>query len=182
MDALQQQVMFTGSSLLCAGIGSVQDVRERRIPNRLTGPAMAAGLMLHAALGGWHGLGDAALAGLVAGGAFLVFFFAGGMGAGDVKLMAAVGCLAGTASLPLLVISIAVAGAVCGLGVSVYHGRLRETVRNVCELLAHHGQQGLRPHPELNLGNARTLRLPFALPIAVGCLFTLCSLAWAARP
>jgi hypothetical protein len=32
-------------------------------------------------------------------------------------------------------------------------------------------------HEELNLSNERTLRLPFALPIAVGCLAVVCKLA-----
>jgi prepilin peptidase CpaA len=175
MDALPQELMFIAGSVLCAGIGSVHDVRERRIPNRVTGPAVVAGLVLHA-------VGDSALAGALAGGIFLVFFLAGGMGAGDVKLMAAVGCIAGTAHLALVMISTAMAGAVFALAVSVARGRMRETLRNVGELLLHHGRRGLKPHEELNLGNARTLRLPFALPIAAGCLFTLCSVAWEARP
>jgi prepilin peptidase CpaA len=174
--------MFIGGALLCAGIGSVHDVRERKIPNRVTGTAIVAALTLHAIFGGWHGLGDSAVAGAIAGGIFLVFYFAGGMGAGDVKLMAAVGCFAGMGSLALVIISTAVAGALCALAVSVHQGRVRETLRNVVELLAHHRQRGLRPHPDLNLSNARTLRLPFALPIAAGCLFTLCTLAWEARP
>jgi prepilin peptidase CpaA len=182
MDALPQELMFIAGSVLCAGIGSVHDVRERRIPNRVTGPAVVAGLVLHAVVSGWHGLGDSALAGALAGGIFLVFFLAGGMGAGDVKLMAAVGCIAGTAHLALVMISTAMAGAVFALAVSVARGRMRETLRNVGELLLHHGRRGLKPHEELNLGNARTLRLPFALPIAAGCLFTLCSVAWEARP
>lgn len=182
MDALAQQLMFTGGALLCAGIGCIHDVRERRIPNRLTGPAMVAGLALHIVFGGWHGLEDSALAGLIGGGIFLVFFLAGGMGGGDVKLMAAVGCFAGLASLPLVVTSTAIAGAGAAIAVSIYNGRLRETLRNVGELLVHHGRRGLTPHPELNLTNTRTLRLPFALPIAAGCLFALCTLGLAARP
>jgi prepilin peptidase CpaA len=182
MDALPQQLMFTGGSLLCASIGSVHDVRERRIPNRVTGPAILAGLTLHAISGGWGGLEDSALAGLIAGGIFLIFFLAGGMGAGDVKLMTAVGCLAGLSSLHMVVIATVIAGAVFALAVGIYNGRLRETLGNVGALLLHHGQQGLKPHPDLNLTNARTLRLPFALPIAAGCLFTLCTLAWEARP
>ena len=96
MDVFEQQLIFLGGSLLCAGIGSVTDVRERRVPNFVTGPAIVVGLMLHTIFGGWRGLGDSALAGLIAGGIFLVFFLAGGMGAGDVKLMAAVGCFAGS--------------------------------------------------------------------------------------
>jgi Flp pilus assembly protein protease CpaA len=83
MDVLEQQLMFIGGSLLCAGIGSVTDVSERRIPNWVTGPAIAA---------------------------------------------------------------------------------------------------GLKPHPDLPLSNARMLRLPLAPPIAAGCLYTLCTLAWEARP
>jgi prepilin peptidase CpaA len=182
MDIFEQQLMFTGGSLLCAGIGSVTDVRQRRIPNLLTGPAIAAGLMLHTVYGGWRGLGDSALAGSIAGGIFLVIFLAGGMGAGDVKLMTAVGCFAGLSPLPLVILATALAGGVLALAVSLFHGRLRETIHNVASLLQHHGRQGLKPHPELNLGNARTLRLPFALPIAAGCLFTLCTLAWEAHP
>jgi prepilin peptidase CpaA len=174
--------MFIAGSLLCASIGSVHDVRERRIPNRITGPAILAGLTLHTIYRGWGGLADSALAGLIAGGIFLIFFLAGGMGAGDVKLMAAVGCFAGLSSLRMVVIATVAAGAVFALVVGIYNGRLRETLRNVGALLLHHGQQGLTPHPDLNLTNDKTLRLPFALPIAVGCLFTLCTLAWAVRP
>jgi prepilin peptidase CpaA len=119
---------------------------------------------------------------VIAGGIFLIFFLAGGMGAGDVKLMTAVGCFAGLSLLPLLVISTAMAGGVFALAIGIYHGRLRETLRNVVALLQHHGRHGLKPHPDLTLSNARTLRLPFALPIAAGCLFTLCTLAWEAHP
>jgi len=182
MHVLPQQLMFTGGSLLCAGIGSVHDVRERRIPNLITGPAILAALLLHLIFAGWGGLLDSALAGLIAGAIFLVFFLAGGMGAGDVKLMAAVGCFVGLSPLSMVVLSTVIAGAVFALAVGLYNGRLRETLRNVGALLLHHGQQGLKPHPDLNLTNARTLRLPFALPIAAGCLFTLCTLAWQARP
>jgi prepilin peptidase CpaA len=163
---------------VCASIGSLHDIRERRIPNRITGPAILAGLLLHGIYGGWSGLGGSALAGLIAGGIFLVFFLAGGMGAGDVKLMAAVGCFAGLASLSSVMISTVIAGAIFALAVSLCNGCLRETLCNVGVLLSHHSRQGLKPHPDLNLTNARTLRLPFALPIAAGCLFVFCASAW----
>jgi prepilin peptidase CpaA len=95
--------------------------------------------------------------------------------------MTAVGCIAGTSPLLLLAISTAIAGGIFALAVSIRHGRLREMLRNTAVVLAHHGRWGLKPHPELNLDNPRTLRLPFALPIAAGCLVTLCTLAWEAR-
>jgi prepilin peptidase CpaA len=182
MHLPSQQIIFTAAALACASVGSVHDVRERRIPNFITLPCIALGLTIHLAFGGWAGLAESAVAGLIAGALFFLFFLAGGMGAGDVKLMAAVGCLAGFAPLKSLVAATVLAGAVFALAVAIYNGRLRETIRNVISLLAHHREAGLMPHPELNLTNAATLRLPFALPIATGCLITLCTLVLEARP
>lgn len=174
------QIISTACALLCACVGSVHDLRERRIPNWLTGLGTVAGLSLHTAAGGWHGLEVSVFAGLLAGGISLIFWVAGGLGAGDVKLMTAIGCLAGMSSLRLELISIALFGAGFAIVFSLYRGRLRETLRNVAVLLQHHRREGLRPHPELNLDNAGALRLPFALPIAFGCLFVMCRLAWEA--
>ena len=181
MSASAEPLLFAGLALLCAVVASIYDVRERRIPNRLTGSCLLAGLLLHLAVGGWLALGSAALAAVAAGGLFLVFFIAGGMGAGDVKLMAAVGAIAGLAPLELLMLATVLAGALFALALAGYHGRLRQTLSNVVALLVHHGRRGLRPHPEMNLSNKQTLRLPFALPIAAGCLVSLLTLACQGR-
>ena len=181
MNALPQQLTSTACALFCASIGSVHDLRDRRIPNTLCGSAVLAGLALHTAFGGWHGLGDSAVAGLVAGFLTLIFWFAGGMGAGDVKLMAAVGCLTGFTLLPETLLSTAIAGGLLAVAVSLYHGRMRETMRNVTVLVDHHRAQGLEPHPDFNLTSPQAHSLPFALPIAAGCFVTFCTLAWEAR-
>ena len=117
----------------------------------------------------------AAAAGLIAGAIFLLFFLAGGMGGGDVKLMAAVACLAGTRSVAELLAATAIMGGVFALLLAAYRGRLRETFRNLRSLLTHHRQEGLKPHPELNVTNTYSLRLPYALAIAAGCSITLLS-------
>jgi prepilin peptidase CpaA len=181
MINLQPQLIWIGGALLCAVIGSIHDLRDRRIPNWITGPAILASLVLHSFTGHWSELGYSALAGLVAGAVALVFWFSGAMGAGDVKLMTAVGCIAGWRSLYPPLFAIAIAGGVCGLVLSLYHKRLRQTLSNVITLLLHHSRHGLKPHPELNLDNPGTLRLPFALPIAAGCLVTVCGLAFGVR-
>jgi prepilin peptidase CpaA len=181
MDISQQELTFTACALLCASVASIHDIRERRIPNVLSGPAIVAGLTIHAALGGWSGLGDSALAGLVAGAVSLVFWIVGGMGAGDVKLMAAVGCLTGFFPLSMILISTAVTGGLFAVALSLYHGRLRETLGNVAVLMEHHRRRGLEQHPDLNIKGPRTISMPFALPIAAGCLVTFCTLAWEAR-
>lgn len=162
-----------GIALACALAGSVFDVRSRRIPNFITLPGMLLGLLLHLVLGGWEQMALAALAGLICGTLFLVFWLAGGMGAGDVKLITAVAAIAGMPLVPWLLILTALSGGVMAVGLAVWRGRLRETVLNVGAIALHHRIEGLAPHPQLNLANARTLRLPYALAVAAGTATTL---------
>ena len=73
------------------------DGRSRIIPNKLTAALMAAGLVTNVVFSGWQGL-LFSLAGFAAGLLILfVPFCLGGIGAGDVKLLAAIGSLLGTA-------------------------------------------------------------------------------------
>lgn len=171
-------MIYTVAALACALLGSKFDIGERRIPNLLTGSSIATGLLLHAILGGWSQLGSSALAGLIGGAVFALFYFAGGMGAGDVKLMIAIGCLLGLTPLPLMLLVTAFSGAVLGLALAVERGQLRQTMWNVGSILAHHGREGLTPHPELNVSNPRSLRLPFAIPMAAGCCAVFAAALW----
>lgn len=80
---------------LALAVAALGDVRERRIPNWLTGTIGAAGL-LHASLAGGPGAALGALAGALVGAAtLLVQFHFRLVGAGDVKLLAAVGAWVG---------------------------------------------------------------------------------------
>ena len=177
MPIHNQETVYVFASLVCAGIGSVHDIKDRRIPNLLTGPSIFFALSLHFLFGGWSQLGSSALAGLIAGSIFLVFFMAGGLGAGDVKLMTAVGCFVGMPLLSQVMIATVIIGALFAIMLALYRGQLRQTLANIVALGVHHQQRGLRQHPELNLTNARALRLPYALPIAAGCLTTAWTLA-----
>jgi prepilin peptidase CpaA len=164
--------VYTATALACAGVAAVFDLKTRRIPNLLTGPSILIGLLLHLVLGGWAQLGLAAAAALIAGGIFVVFYLAGGMGAGDVKLMTAVACMAGFQSMPELLIATVVIGAIFALVMALVRGRLKETFQNIGALFVHHRIEGLRPHAQINLKNTQTLRLPYAIAIASGCLVT----------
>ena len=175
MTLLQIESTYLAAAATCAVVASVFDVKSRRIPNVITMPAFLFGLALHLALGGWRQMLCSLAAGLVCGLVFLLFYLAGGMGAGDVKLMMAVGCIVGWSHLDFVyaLALTAICGGVMAVSLALYRGRLRETILNMGELISHHKQEGLHPHPDLNIANVQTLRLPYALAIAGGCLLTL---------
>lgn len=173
MTSLEPELTYPATAAACALISSVFDVKSRRIPNFITMPAFLFGLALHLALGGWGQLFTALAAGIICGLVFLVFYLAGGMGAGDVKLIMAVGCIAGLSHVAYLLVLTALSGGVMAIVLALARGRLQQTLTNVGALASHHGHEGLQPHPELNLSNAETLRLPYALAIAGGSLLTL---------
>lgn len=80
--------VFTASAL-------ATDLRSRRIPNALTVPSLALALAFHAWFDGWAGL-KSGFAGFALGfGTLLVLWLIGGGGAGDVKLMGALGAWLG---------------------------------------------------------------------------------------
>ena len=81
-------------AVACALAGAVCDVRGARIPNWLTYGSLLAGFAVRA-VWGWAGVKGGLIGLLAGGGIFYLLFLLGGMGGGDVKLMAAVGTWAG---------------------------------------------------------------------------------------
>jgi prepilin peptidase CpaA len=173
MTLFTSELTYPATATVCAIAGSVFDIKSRRIPNFITFPALFLGLLMHLLLGGWTQMLSAFAAGIICGAVFLVFYLAGGMGAGDVKLILAVGCIAGMPHIGYLLALTAISGGAMAIGLAMARGQLKQTVTNVLTLTSHHASQGLRPHPELNLLNSKTLRLPYALAIAGGSILTL---------
>jgi prepilin peptidase CpaA len=167
-----KEIGFASVATLAAVVGAVCDVRSRRIPNPWTGSCLLAALILHFWSNGWIGLGNAALAGALAGGGFLLLYMAGGMGAGDVKLMAAAGSLGGLAQLPLMLLSTVIAGAVFALVLAACHRQLKHTLGRALDILG----SGVARNRGLEIPRVNkesSLSMPFAVPIAVGCLYSL---------
>ena len=76
-------------------VAAVIDGWQLRVPNWLTFPMIVSGWVFGVVIGGWAGLGESLL-GTVVGLALLLPAYAiGGMGAGDVKLLAGVGAWVG---------------------------------------------------------------------------------------
>jgi prepilin peptidase CpaA len=86
-------------AILVGVAATVDDLRRRQIANWIPVAALVGGLAWQISQSGWRGALDSVL-GTVAGFAvFLVFYLLGGMGGGDVKLMAGFGALLGARRL-----------------------------------------------------------------------------------
>ena len=168
--------LFTLNSSIAMGVGftaCVTDLRSRRIPNVLTFGAAAAALVYGAVTGGWSGLGSATLGWLIGALAFIVPFALGGLGGGDVKLLAAIGAWLGPAGAFWVALYAGVAGGVMALGVALATGYLQRALANVSLLLMHWRLWGLRPLAEVSLEGSEGPRLAYALPIFAGLVTTL---------
>jgi len=173
MMLLTKEFVYPAAASVLALTAAGFDVKSRRIPNFVTGPGLLAGLLLHTYFDGWHGLLAAFSAGLLCGIAFLILYLAGGMGAGDVKLMAAAGCLAGLSNSPSILLLTSLAGGVMALAMALFRGKLKSLFVDTVALIWHHKSSGLTPHPVMNVRNENRLRMPYGLAIAAGCCFTL---------
>lgn len=151
----------------------VTDVGSRRIPNVLTLGGAAAALVFHAVTAEGAGIGTAAMGWLVGTAVFLPFFLLGGMGAGDVKLMAALGAWLGPAEAFAIAIYASLAGGVLALGVALATGYLRTAFRNVGGLLKFWWLVGPRPMAGMTLEQSKSPRVPFAIPICCGLVIAL---------
>jgi prepilin peptidase CpaA len=176
--AAAQQACFFAVLIVAA----VTDITARKVHNWLTLPAIAAGLAINFALGGFDAAGAAgpslvsSLMGFALG--FAIFFVAyalGGVGGGDVKLIGAVGAILGYPFIVSAIFWSALVGAFLALAALIWRGRLVRglavTARAVLTLRTAAAREGESAE------DAR-IRIPYGAAIAFGSawawvLFTL---------
>jgi prepilin peptidase CpaA len=154
-------------------VACVTDLRTRRIPNLLTFGAALAGVAYHAITGGYTGMGHSVGGWAVGVLAFLLPFALGGLGAGDVKLIAALGAWLGPVDTIWLALYTGIAGGLAALVVALAHGYLKTAITNISVLLVHWRVQGVRPLHEVTLAGSNGPRLAYAVPILGGLLATI---------
>ena len=161
-------------ALAFVGWAGWMDWHTRRIPNWLTVPALAAGLTLNTVAGGWSGtkmaLGGAGLALAL----LLPLVWLRSMGAGDWKLMGALGAFLGATQFLFVLFGTILVMGLMGVVQVTRARQWKRTLGNMKELVFGFFVAGLRVHPVINMDNPRMLTLPFGVGVAVatfGCYF-----------
>jgi prepilin peptidase CpaA len=142
------------------------DVRYRRIPNVLAIAALVAGLTINISYGGWRGalssLGGFAVAFIPM---FLMHVF-GAMGAGDVKLFAAIGAVVGLPLVPMTFVVVVLMGGVLAVYSMIRSGTVFSTLHGVVRIFV-----GILPGwemPRFSLPADRRHTIPYGVAIMIG--------------
>lgn len=144
------------------------DVRYRRIPNKLVLVILIGGLALNTFFGGGRGLLTSLVGSAIAFALMFLLHAFGTMGAGDVKLFAAVGALFGISLVLPTIVVVTLTGGVLALCKMIYSGRVGATMFGVL-----HFFYGLLPGqqvPRFNVPDDRQAALPYGVAICGGSL------------
>lgn len=151
------------------------DLKYNKIKNLWVGVGTLLGFILHLYLGSWTGLASSVLGFLVGFGVFLPLYLLGGMAAGDVKLMAAVGALVGSSLAWITVILTLLSGALIAL---VYLAIRRDLNRYVSRYIQFFRDFivtrniGSSYHPPAN-DEVAAQHFPYVLAVASGVIISL---------
>ena len=165
-------------SLTLAFFGGWIDWRTRRIPNWLTVPSLFIGLLLHSWMAGWHGAlfaMEGASVGLVL---LLPLVLLRALGAGDWKLMAALGAFLGPWMLLFVLVASVLVSGLMATVLMIQSKRVKRTLRNLVVLVRGFFSFGLRRNPDISLDNPALLKLPFGVAAATGTLICFLVARW----
>ena len=143
--------------VIVAVLATAEDLWRRRVSNYVTAGAFVAGIAVHAWLFGWSGVWESLLGGVGGFLAFLIFFVLGGMGGGDVKLMAGFGTIVGGDHIVLAIVLVAMLGGLMAAGYLAFR-KLRDLAK--------------RDESAAADKLARKAMIPYAPAISLGMLLT----------
>jgi prepilin peptidase CpaA len=165
-------------ALALACYGGWLDWRTRRVPNWLTVSGTLAGLAANTILRGWHGT-VISLEGAGLGlGLLLPLVLLRGFGAGDWKLMGAMGAVLGWREMLAVLFASALISGLLAVFQMVAARRVKETLLNVRTLAMGFATFGLRANPEISLDNPNLMKQPFGVAVAAATVFSFVLAHW----
>jgi prepilin peptidase CpaA len=174
--------------LIAALIATVTDLTRFKIYNALTLPLLVSGIAYHAIWGEPIDVVGSVVGMLLGAGILFIFYVMGGMGAGDVKLMAAFGAWLGLPYIFYVFVASALAAGVYSLVLMIVFGSGREMWINLQVLWQRLAAVGRhlggedRIEREVQRDDRRRRLIPFAAMMAVGVIALLLFTWLAERP
>jgi len=159
-------------------VAAFVDFRTHRIPNWLTVLAFVAGVTLRTALLGWPGMKSALEGTGLALALLLPLVLLRALGAGDWKLMGAVGAFLGPLMFLFVLLGSVLASGVMAVVEMARTRRVRETLQNFTVLVKGFFSFGLRANPKISLDNPELLKLPFGVAVAIATIGCYCAARW----
>ena len=147
------------------------DVRYRRIPNAFVLATLVAGVAINAIFGGLPGVASS-VGGCVL--AFVLMFMLhifGAMGAGDVKLFAAIGAVTGSQMVIPTFVVVILTGGLLAVVSMVRSGMVRTTMHRVLQILV-----GILPGwqmPKFAVPTDRKHTIPYGVAITMGSIISI---------
>ncbi len=177
MDSgLWKEILISASTLGLAGWAGWLDWRIRKIPNWLTVPASLLGLIMNAVLGGWPSAKLSLEGAGICLGVLLPFVLMRALGAGDWKLMGALGAFLGQQVIIVLLGTIIIAGIMSIVEV-IRQRKVLETLKNLWVLFIAFSTFHVNNARAITLDNPGLLKIPFgvAAALSTGLFFVIIS-------
>jgi prepilin peptidase CpaA len=109
----------------------ITDLKQQRIYNKVIFPSLIAVLIIHLTASGFSGL-KLSIMGFTAGLAVLIIpYFLGGIGAGDVKLLATIGAIKGSSFVLNTALYMAVIGGIIAFVIIISNGALINVLKQL---------------------------------------------------
>ncbi len=169
-SSLPKAQLYLVAPLLIALVMAWMDMRTNRIPNYLNLGCALAGLGYQLGFSGWSGLGEGLLGMALGFGLLIFFYWKRGLGAGDVKALAALGAWLGPRQTFYLFIYMAISGVLVVVFFLWRRGVLGAKIRQLWGFLVNWVL--LRPHASMAPPAAAPASpgegIPYALALALG--------------
>ncbi|MGH9498479.1 MAG: A24 family peptidase [Terriglobales bacterium] len=173
---LTRTVVWMLPALFAASAGFA-DWRSRRIPNWLTLSGLALGILVNSLTRGWLGAKDSLLGAGLGLALLLPFVLIRSLGAGDWKMVGALGAFLGPAHLIAVLFATMLVAGFMALVLVIWKRRMGQTLRNIAHMFG--AVFSFRsPGPEVSLDNPDALKVPFGVAAAIAVLLHTAGRFW----
>jgi prepilin peptidase CpaA len=154
--------------IILLSICTFTDLKERKIYNNVLFPVFLIAISYHIFTGGWSGLSISILGFLVGLSILLIPYLMGGMGAGDVKLLAVIGAIQGVSFVLMTALYMAIVGGIMGLLILFFRKGFVSRIKQIFIFFIFRGQ-GVKV-PLLLDKDALSATYPYGVAIAFGAI------------